>query len=56
TAPSNLDFDEDLHARNPDWGLRRVVDAEALAAANGMHLDTLCEMPANNISLIFRRA
>jgi hypothetical protein len=56
TAPSNLMFDEDLKRRNPAWGLRRREDVEALAAGCGLHLRTRVEMPANNLSLAFRRA
>lgn len=55
TAPSNAAFDESLKARNPDWGLRDVADAEAVARRHGLSLETVIEMPANNLSLIFRR-
>lgn len=54
TAPSNLAFDADLRARNPDWGLRAVED---LAAAGARHFapPEVVEMPANNLTLILRR-
>jgi SAM-dependent methyltransferase len=55
TAPSNRAFDASLKSRNPAWGLRAVEDMVALAAANGLKLDRLIEMPANNLSLIFLR-
>lgn len=55
TAPSNLAFDASLKARDPQWGLRRVEDVIAAAAAEGLRFDRLVAMPANNLSLIFRR-
>lgn len=55
TAPSNLDFDRSLKDRNPDWGLRHLTDVTALAAAQGLQLDRVIEMPANNLSVIFRK-
>ncbi len=53
TAPSNLAFDESLKSRDPRWGLRMVEDVTA--AATGFTLDRLVEMPANNLSLAYRR-
>ena len=55
TARSNLDFDESLRRRNPAWGLRRVDAVAALAAAHGLGLAERIAMPANNLSLVFRR-
>lgn len=55
TAPSNISFDQSLRARNPDWGLRNVNEVGRLASENGLSLDKLVEMPANNISLLFRK-
>ena len=55
TAPSNLAFDASLKARDPQWGLRRVEDVIAAAEGEGLVLRRLLEMPANNLSLIFRR-
>jgi hypothetical protein len=54
TAESNLAFDASLRARNPDWGLRALEDVIALAAAHGLAFERLVEMPANNLSLVFR--
>ena len=56
TAPSNEAFDESLKARNPEWGLRHLEEVAALAETHGLHLDRVVEMPANNISALFRKA
>ena len=56
TAPSNEAFDKDLKARDPDWGLRDLEDVAAEAETHGLILDHVVEMPANNISAIFRKA
>jgi len=55
TAPSNLAFDESLRERNPAWGLRNLEDVAACAAKNGFGPPQIVEMPANNLSVIFRR-
>jgi hypothetical protein len=55
TAPSNEAFDESLKARNPEWGLRYVEEVAAEAEQNGLSLERLVEMPANNLTLVFRR-
>jgi SAM-dependent methyltransferase len=55
TAPGNLAFDADLRARNPLWGLRRSADVDAEAARAGLHRVQRHAMPANNLTLVFRR-
>jgi SAM-dependent methyltransferase len=55
TAPSNLAFDASLRAQNPDWGLRDLAAVEAVARENDFSLAEVVEMPANNLSVIFRR-
>ena len=55
TAPSNEAFDRSLKMQNPAWGLRNVEDLIALGDANGLGFERWVEMPANNLSLIFRR-
>jgi hypothetical protein len=56
TAPSNEDFDRSLRARDPSWGLRTLEQVRAAADRRGLSFERLVEMPANNLSLIFRRA
>lgn len=55
TAPSNLAFDASLKDRNPAWGLRRLETVRDLAADRGLDLAERIAMPANNLSLVFRR-
>lgn len=54
-APSNEAFDASLKGRDPAWGLRDRDEVVALARSHGLTLTLRTEMPANNISLIFRR-
>jgi hypothetical protein len=56
TAPSNLDFDASLKARNPLWGLREAEALDALASQHGMARTARYAMPANNIMLVYRGA
>lgn len=55
TAPSNEAFDADLKRRNAAWGLRDLESTEDLAGAHGLTLDRIVEMPANNLSVVFRK-
>ena len=55
TAPSNDAFDADLRRRNPEWGVRDREAVEELAASHGLTLVERIPMPANNLSLVFRR-
>ncbi len=55
TAPSNERFDADLRSRDPAWGVRDMEAVAALAAANGFAPPLVETMPANNLSLIFRK-
>ncbi|MVZ97320.1 DUF938 domain-containing protein [Sphingorhabdus sp. IMCC26285] len=54
TAASNEEFDHSLKSRNADWGLRFVEDVAQEALRYGLNLDEVIEMPANNLSLVFR--
>jgi SAM-dependent methyltransferase len=56
SAPSNEDFDASLRARNPLWGVRDLTDVASLAERHGLELAETVAMPANNLSVVFRRA
>jgi hypothetical protein len=55
TAPSNASFDQSLRARNPDWGVRDLEAVVALAQSHGFAEPIVEAMPANNLSLVFRK-
>ncbi|GJE55792.1 MULTISPECIES: DUF938 domain-containing protein [Methylobacterium] len=55
TAPSNAAFDADLRDRDPHWGLRDVEAVVTAGARQGLVLTERVAMPANNLSLVFRR-
>jgi len=53
--PSNAAFDLDLKRRDPRWGLREVDDVARCAASHGLQLEEIVEMPANNLTVVFRK-
>jgi hypothetical protein len=55
TAESNLAFDASLRARNPAWGIRRIEDVDEVAVGNGFARVARAGMPANNLTLVYRR-
>ena len=55
TAPSNQAFDRNLRDRNPIWGLRDLDAVVAIGQSVGFSIPTVTEMPANNLSVVFRR-
>jgi len=54
-APSNAAFDASLRARDPESGVRDLEDVVAAAGRAGLTLASVEEMPANNLSIIFRK-
>ncbi|RZF61233.1 DUF938 domain-containing protein [Sphingomonas populi] len=54
-AASNIAFDADLSARNPEWGIRDLDAVAAAADTLGLSLDRVVDMPANNLAVVFVR-
>ncbi len=55
TAESNAAFDDQLRAQNPAWGVRDLEKVAELAESLGFSAPKITEMPANNLSVVFRR-
>ena len=55
-APSNLAFDASLRDRNREWGLRSLTQVVNLAEQQGLSLQKIIEMPANNLSVLWTRS
>jgi SAM-dependent methyltransferase len=55
TAPSNEAFDQSLRSRNARWGVRDIDDLLDLGERTGFALEEQVGMPANNMSLVWRR-
>jgi len=54
-AASNAVFDDSLRRRNPKWGLRELDAVAELARAARFGAPQVTAMPANNLSVVFRR-
>ena len=55
TSDSNLAFDASLRSRDPEWGLRHISDMDGLAQESRFARAAMHEMPANNLSLVYRK-
>lgn len=55
TASSNEAFDRDLRSRDPSWGVRDIDELSELGARAGLSLEQRVDMPANNMTLVWRR-
>jgi len=55
TAPSNAEFDASLRAQDARWGVRDLEAVAEIASAAGFAAPVVEAMPANNLSVIFRR-
>ena len=53
STPSNEAFDGSLRARNAAMGIRDLDDLEVLARDNGMRLERIYAMPANNLLVVW---
>jgi SAM-dependent methyltransferase len=56
TAPSNEEFEAWLKERDELWGVRDIEEVSAAARDSGLELVESVPMPANNFTLVFRRA
>ena len=55
TSPSNERFDERLRGEDARWGVRDLDELAVLAASVGFEPPEIVTMPANNLSLVYRR-
>jgi len=55
TAPTNEQFDITLRNQNPEWGIRNLNDLQSLAVEHGLRFIKTIAMPANNMSVIFKK-
>ena len=55
TAPSNVAFEASLRERNPQWGIRDIEAVTDCARRHGFQGPEIIEMPANNLSVVFRK-
>ena len=53
--PSNLSFDASLRSKDSQWGLRNLEDVMDVAMKEGLEYVQKVDMPANNLSVIFRK-
>jgi hypothetical protein len=56
TSASNAEFDRFLRRRDPASGIRDFEALDALARAQGLMFAADHDMPANNRTLVWRRA
>lgn len=55
TSQSNEAFDASLRARNPAWGVRDIDKVTEVAGMEGLALEAVIPMPANNFTLVWRK-
>jgi Protein of unknown function (DUF938) len=55
TSPGNKRFDQDLRRQHSTWGVRDVEAVAGQAASDGFGPPVIEAMPANNLSVLFRR-
>ena len=55
TSESNELFDKSLKNQNNDWGVRNLEEVNEVAMINGFNKKEVIKMPANNLTLIYRK-
>jgi len=56
TSVSNESFDLSLKSRDGEWGVRDLEAVTNMAVEHSFHPPKIIEMPANNLSVIFKKA
>ena len=54
-SESNNFFDKSLKIQNKDWGVRNLEDVNKVAIINGFQQRQVVKMPANNLTLIYKK-
>ncbi len=55
TAASNARFSENLQRQSPEWGVRDLTEVSKIARENGFAFDDKVDMPANNMTVVYRK-
>jgi len=55
TSQSNYSFDYSLKIQNDLWGIRNLEEVCEEGKKNGFYQENIINMPANNLSLIYRK-
>lgn len=55
TSESNEAFDRQLRSQNMEWGVRDLEDVARFAEEHGFGTPDIHVMPANNLSVVFRK-
>ncbi len=54
-SESNFQFDKSLKKQNKSWGIRNLDSVSDIGMKNKLEERNIIEMPANNLSIIFRK-
>ncbi|XP_018571027.1 methyltransferase-like 26 isoform X2 [Anoplophora glabripennis] len=52
---SNRDFDKNIRASNPDWGVRDIQDLMRVADPHGIKIIKIYDLPSNNKCLVWKK-
>jgi hypothetical protein len=55
-SQSNYFFENSLKTKNDLWGIRNLEEVTGEAIKNGFYQEDIIRMPANNLSIIYRKA
>ena len=54
-SQSNYFFDNSLKLQNDLWGIRNLEEVSEEAKKNGFFQEKIIRMPANNLSIVYRK-